>query len=357
MKKKTVVVGMSGGVDSSVAALILKEQGYEVIGLFMRNWHEEDENGVCAAEADYFDVRRVSALLDIPYYTVDLSKQYQDRVFKLFLDEYKKGRTPNPDVLCNREIKFGPFKEHAQKLGADFIATGHYCGVRTEENRLTYLYRAKDENKDQTYFLNQVRMDQLENVLFPLTEITKPEVRDIAHKYNLTTAEKKDSTGICFIGERNFRAFLNQYLPMKEGDIKTLDGKTVGRHNGVFFYTIGQRKGFGLGGAENGNGLPYYVVKKDVVNNILYVNQGECDELFRTELRTEPFHCITRPLTDGMKVQTRLRHRQPLADATVELIKDGGIVLHFDAPMRAVTPGQYAVLYDGRDCLGGGVIV
>ena len=354
--KKKVVVGMSGGVDSSVATLLLKEQGYEVIGLFMRNWHEEDEGGVCTAEEDYNDVRRVAGLLDVPYYTVDLSKEYQDRVFKLFLDEYQKGRTPNPDVLCNREIKFGPFKEYAKKLGADYIATGHYAGVKQENGR-TYLIRAIDENKDQTYFLNQLSEKQIENVLFPLTDIDKPTVRKIAEQYGLATAKKKDSTGICFIGERDFRKFLSTYLPMKEGDIKTLDGKTIGRHNGVFYYTIGQRKGFGLGGiAGENNDAPYYIIKKDVLNNILYVNQGECDELFTKSLETEKFNFITETIADGKRVTCRIRHRQPLEWATAYNLSDGGIRLEFDNPIRAVTSGQYAVIYDDRVCLGGGII-
>lgn len=353
-QKKRVVVGMSGGVDSSVAALLLKEQGYEVVGLFMLNWHEEDMGGACTAEDDYTDVRRVSSLLDIPYYTVDFSREYKDRVFKHFLGEYAKGRTPNPDVLCNREIKFGPFRDFAKKLGADYIATGHYAGLRTDEDGAPILYRAKDENKDQTYFLNQLTREQLSDVLFPLTEITKPEVRRIAEKYNLVTAAKKDSTGICFIGERDFRKFLSEYLPMKEGDIKTLDGKTIGRHKGVFYYTIGQRKGFGIGGA--GNGEPYYIIYKDIYNNILYVNQGECPELYSNELIAENFNFIHKKISDGERVLARTRHRQELVPATAYLINDTAVRLVFDTPVRAVTPGQYAVIYQERDCIGGGVI-
>ena len=282
---------MSGGVDSSVAALLLKQQGYDVIGLFMRNWVEEDESGCCTALDDYDDVRAVAGKLDIPYYTVDLSKEYRDNVFRQFVDYYKRGLTPNPDVLCNREIKFGPFAKYAKDLDADFIATGHYCNVLKKDGR-TYLARAKDENKCQTYFLNQVSEKQIENVIFPVGNLLKPEVRKIAEENGLSTAEKKDSTGVCFIGERNFREFLKKYIPMQEGDIKTLDGKTVGTHSGVFYYTVGQRKGFGLGGA--GNGEPWYVVKKDVENNILYVNQGECDLLFTKELTTRGFNFITK---------------------------------------------------------------
>lgn len=355
--KKKVVIGLSGGVDSSVAALLLKEQGYEVIGLFMNNWHEENDEGICSAEQDYTDVRRVAAALDIPYYTVDLSKKYYDKVFRLFLDEYKKGRTPNPDVLCNREIKFGPFKDYAMQLGADFIATGHYCGTMKKDN-LTFLTRAKDENKCQTYFLNQVSMSQIENVIFPLENLIKNEVRDIAKANKLVTATKKDSTGICFIGERNFRKFLSSYIPMKEGDIKTLDGKVVGKHNGVFFYTVGQRKGFGLGGKiGEDNTSPWFIIKKDIEKNILYVNQGETEELFSNELVCNEFNFVTLPLKKGEnRVQVRIRHRQPLQEAVAFMQNDGSVRVIFDEKQRAVATGQYCVLYDKNICLGGGVI-
>ena len=352
--KKTVAVGMSGGVDSSVAALLLKEQGYDVIGLFMHNW-KESAGGYCNAEEDYADVRRVAGVLGIPYYTVDFSQEYLDNVFSLFLNEYRAGRTPNPDVLCNREIKFGVFKEKAEQIGADFIATGHYCGVKSENGR-TYLTRASDENKDQTYFLNQVHEEQIKNVLFPLEKLTKPEVRAIAEKYGLATAKKKDSTGICFIGERNFRKFMNEYLPMKKGEIKTLDGRTVGEHEGVFFYTIGQHKGFGLGGVKGeSNSEPWYIIDKDVKNNILYVNQGECEELFSKALKTEGFNFITEDIPDGKEVLARIRHRQPLQKAVFYSDGEGARIV-FEKKQRAITPGQYCVLYDGQVCLGGGVI-
>lgn len=352
---KRVVVGMSGGVDSSVAAWLLKEQGYEVVGLFMHNWKESDDDGVCTAEQDYADVRRVANLIGIPYYTVDLSKEYWDGVFTHFLDEYKKGRTPNPDVLCNREIKFGAFKREAEKQGADFIATGHYCGVLRADGR-TYLTRARDENKDQTYFLNQVTEEQIKNVLFPLENITKPEVRALAEKIGLPTAKKKDSTGVCFIGERNFRSFLSGYLPMKKGEIRTLDGQVVGEHEGVYYYTIGQHKGFGLGGVKGCDNVePWYVVKKDVENNVLYVHQGEPEELFSTVVMTEEFHCINDEIPDGKEVLARIRHRQPLQKATFYKTADGAKIV-FAEKQRAVAPGQYCVLYDDRICLGGGVI-
>jgi tRNA-specific 2-thiouridylase len=234
MDKKTVVVGMSGGVDSSVSALLLKQQGYNVIGLFMKNWEEENINGCCTSDEDFADVRRVCNLIDIPYYSVNFSKQYMDRVFSYFLEEYNAGRTPNPDVLCNREIKFGPFKEYALEMGGDFIATGHYCGIK-HEGKTSYLLKAADSGKDQTYFLNQLSQKQLDNVLFPLENMQKSEVRKIAEKYNLSTARKKDSTGICFIGERNFKNFLQTYLPAKSGPIMTYDKKIIGEHSGLMF--------------------------------------------------------------------------------------------------------------------------
>ena len=348
---KTVVVGMSGGVDSSVAALLLKQQGYDVVGLFMVNWEETDDNGCCTAEEDYEDVRRVCAKIGIPYYTVNFAKEYYDNVFSHFLSEYEKGRTPNPDVLCNREIKFGVFKERAMQLGADYIATGHYCGI-TKANGRTYLSRSMDENKDQTYFLNQVTEKQIENVLFPLQDITdKSFVRSIAEKNGLITAQKKDSTGICFIGERNFRKFLTGYIPMKEGLIKTLDGKTVGTHKGVFYYTVGQHKGFGLGGVKGqNNDTPWYIIRKDVKNNILYVNQGETPELYRQQLTTEGFNFITEPY-EG-EVLVRIRHRQPLQKANLVINGNGSVTVRFETPQRAVTPGQYCVAYNDRICLG-----
>ena len=269
MARETVVVGLSGGVDSSVAALLLKEQGYRVIGLFMRNWEERDGQGACIAEEDFEDVKRVSDLLGIPYYTVDFSKEYMDRVFSYFLREYAAGRTPNPDVLCNREIKFGPFKEYARALGADFIATGHYCGI-SHEGGVHRLLKAKDSGKDQTYFLCHLTQAQLEGVLFPLADLDKEEVREIALRRRLPTAKKRDSTGICFIGERNFREFLKNYFPAQPGRILTLSGEEVGRHMGLMYYTLGQRRGLDLGGRKGEEGR-WFVVKKDLAENILYV--------------------------------------------------------------------------------------
>ena len=338
---KTVVVGLSGGVDSSVAAALLKEQGYNVIGLFMKNW-EEDEH--CTAEEDFIDVKRIAEVLDIPYYTVNFAKEYMEDVFKVFLDGLKRGITPNPDILCNREIKFGPFLQFAEKLGADYIATGHYC--RVENGRLL---KGKDDNKDQSYFLAGVTAKQLEKVLFPVGDLEKPEVRKIATKYNFTTATKKDSTGICFIGERKFRDFMRGYLGNKNGDIKTLEGSVVGKHEGLMYYTLGQRKGLGIGGVRGGDDR-WFVVKKDLENNILYVNNGECQEMFTKVVRLEKFNWIGEPKYG--KMMAKVRYRQE--DQSCEVFEDGRIV--FDKPQRAVTPGQWVVLYDGDVCLGGGEI-
>lgn len=350
-----VVVGLSGGVDSCVAALLLQQQGYDVVGLFMRNWHDEDEDGVCSAEQDFRDVRTACDVLHIPYYVVDFSRQYYDNVFAHFVEEYRKGRTPNPDVLCNREIKFEVFARYAAAFGADYIATGHYAKVEIRADGLPHLMMAADANKDQTYFLNQVRTHQLANVLFPLCDIpAKSDVRAMAAAAGLPTATKKDSTGICFIGERRFRRFLADYIPMQAGEIRTLDGRVVGRHEGVFYYTIGQRHGLGVGGG--GTGEPYFVVRKDVADNVLWVNQGECPQLYSDSLVVEDFNFIPTPPADGRyRVQCRIRHRQPLQDAQA-IVCGSRVEVHFDTPQRAVAVGQYAVLYSGRDCLGGGVI-
>ena len=355
MDKKTVVVGMSGGVDSSVAALLLKQQGYNVIGLFMKNWEEDDENGACTAETDYSDVRRVCSILDIPYYSVNFSKEYMDRVFKYFLEEYEKGRTPNPDVLCNREIKFGPFKEYAESLGADYIATGHYCKIK-HENGVHYLMKAKDQNKDQTYFLNQVSQPQLNNVLFPLADLDKKEVRKIAEEHGLVTADKKDSTGICFIGERNFRKFLMEYIPAKEGDIKTYDGRTLGKHFGLMYYTIGQRRGLDIGGQKGDDGR-WFVIEKDLKNNILYVAHGEEDKLYTDGLYMEGCNFMPgTPNESEFECTAKFRYRQDEQKVKVTILGDGKARVDFFEKQRAITEGQYCVLYLNDYCLGGGTI-
>lgn len=352
---KTVVCGMSGGVDSSVAAVLLKQQGYNVIGVFMKNWEENDENGVCTAEEDYFDVKQVCNKIGIPYYTVNYSKEYYDNVFEDFLEEYKKGRTPNPDVLCNREIKFGPFLDFAKKIGADYIATGHYAKTKTE-NGLTYLLKAKDLNKDQSYFLNQLSQAQLSKVLFPLSDIEKPEVRKIAESYGFINAKKKDSTGICFIGERNFREFLKNYIGTKEGKIVTTDGRVVGKHIGLAFYTLGQRKGLNIGGRSDGNGKPYFVVKKDLEKNELIVSQGNGEELYSNGLISYKINWIPKmPSEKVFECNAKFRYRQPDQAVKVEILEDK-VKVTFKERQRAVTPGQFVVFYDGDICLGGGVI-
>lgn len=350
-----VVVGISGGVDSSVACYLLKKQGHDVVGLFMINWDEND--GQCTAEDDYEDVKRVCAKLDIPYFSVNYAKEYYQRVFQYFLDEYKAGRTPNPDVLCNREIKFGPFLQKARALGADMIATGHYAKTFQRDGK-TFLAKAKDLSKDQSYFLNQLNQDQLSSVLFPLADIDKSEVRKIAKQLDLSTAEKKDSTGICFIGERNFKKFLKQYLPAQSGNICTLDGKVVGKHDGLMYYTIGQRRGLNLGGKHDGNGDRWFVVKKDLENNILYVNQGECEEMFSNGLFANTFNWIPKmPDQKRFECFAKFRYRQPDQKVVVEILDDTTIRVDFIEKQRAITEGQFVVLYDNDGvCLGGGII-
>lgn len=357
--KKTVVVGMSGGVDSSVAALLLKNQGYNVIGLFMVNWEETDENGCCTADDDYSDVRRVANLIGIPYYTVNFAKEYYDRVFSYFLKEYSAGRTPNPDVLCNREIKFGPFLKYAEELGADYIATGHYCGI-SHENGINYLLKAKDQNKDQTYFLNQLSQSQLEKVLFPLADLDKTEVRKIAEENGLATAAKKDSTGICFIGERNFRKFLMNYLPAQEGEIRTYDGRVLGKHCGLMYYTIGQRKGLDIGGQKGDEGR-WFVIEKDLKSNILYVAHDCEEKLYSSALEMDACNWIPfPPEKKDFHCTAKFRYRQPEQGCTVHIRDENGtkgsILVEFDEKQRAITEGQFAVFYDGEKCIGGGVI-
>ena len=352
-----IVVGVSGGVDSSVAAYLLKEQGHDVIGLFMVNWEEGE---ACTAEQDYEDVKRVCTAIGIPYYSVNFAKEYYERVFKYFLEEYQKGRTPNPDVLCNREIKFGPFLEFAKKMGADYIATGHYC-KKIEKDGLHYLCKAKDLNKDQSYFLNQLSQEQLSQVVFPLEDIDKPKVREIAEKLGLVTAQKKDSTGICFIGERNFKKFLKEYLPAKPGKIMTLDGRHVGNHEGLMYYTLGQRRGLGIGGRSDSNGERWFVLSKDLANNILYVSQGEGEELFSSGMISEKFNWIpSKPTEQEFDCFAKFRYRQPDQKVHVKIVDDH-VEVSFYEKQRAVTPGQYVVLYKDDEqgnslCLGGAVI-
>jgi tRNA-uridine 2-sulfurtransferase len=354
-KNIRVVIGMSGGVDSSVAALLLKEQGYDVIGVFMKNWDEKNEEGVCTAEEDYEDVRRVCDQIGIRYYTVNFVKEYWDRVFTYFLDEYKKGRTPNPDVMCNKEIKFKAFLDYAMKIGAQYLATGHYAQVEYDGGEYKML-RGIDPNKDQTYFLCMLGQEQLSKTLFPVGHLTKKEVREIAAKAGLRTANKKDSTGVCFIGERDFNKFLSNYLPAKRGEIKTLDGKVLGKHNGLMYYTLGQRKGLGIGGI--GTGEPWFVVDKDLKNNILYVAQGENNPLaFTYGLEATELNWVSKREKETIfKCTAKFRYRQQDQGVTVILKNDNRCTVIFDDPQRGITPGQAVVFYNGEVCLGGGII-
>ena len=348
-----IVVGMSGGVDSSVAALLLKEQGYDVVGVFMKNWEEEDDNGVCTAETDWADVREVCDKIGIPYYSVNFAKEYWDRVFSYFLKEYRAGRTPNPDVLCNREIKFRAFLDFAMTLGASRMATGHF--VQTDgEGRLL---KGSDPNKDQSYFLYMVHAEQLRKSLFPVGGMTKAQVRQIAAAHQLPVSAKKDSTGVCFIGERNFKKFLSEYLPAQPGDMIAPDGEVVGRHDGLMYYTLGQRRGLGIGG--RGDGRSWFVIGKDLANNRLLVAQGEDHPmLYSTRCRAEDVTWVGEaPVREGetLRCSARFRYRQP--DQPVEVtLQDGNLMIHALTPQRAVTPGQSAVLYSGDVCLGGGIV-
>lgn len=352
---KRVVVGMSGGVDSSVSAWLLKQQGYDVIGVFMKNWDETNDAGVCTAAEDFEDVQRVCNQIGIPYYSVNFEEEYQDRVFSYFLDEYKKGRTPNPDVLCNREIKFKELLEKALQLGADYLATGHYAQIRRSGE--TYeLVRGADSGKDQTYFLHMLDQRPLAKTMFPIGHLPKSRVRQIAAEAGLATAKKKDSTGICFIGERNFREFLKQFLPAQPGPMKSLDGIVKGQHQGLMYYTIGQRKGLGIGGS--GTGEPWFVVDKDLASNTLYVAQGHNHpKLFSTGLLADDVNFIsgTAP-SDTFRCTAKFRYRQ--ADQGVTVTRRDGLqwVVRFDEPQRAITPGQSVVFYNGDVCLGGGII-
>ncbi|MDO4814350.1 MAG: tRNA 2-thiouridine(34) synthase MnmA [Gemella sp.] len=357
MTKKKVVVGMSGGVDSSVTAYLLKEQGYDVVGVFMKNWEDKDENGVCTSDIDYADVIKVCEQLDIPYYSINFEKEYWDKVFSYFLDEYKKGRTPNPDIMCNKEIKFRVFLDYAYDLGADYVATGHYA--RTEERdgeRL--LLRGVDNNKDQTYFLSQLSQKQLKDILFPVGHLQKSEVREIAEKAGLATAKKKDSTGICFIGEKNFKEFLSQYLPAQKGKMIDLEGKERGTHYGLMYHTIGQRHGLGIGGSKDTGAGAWFACGKDLESNTLYVCQGfHNPALYSDSLLASSLSFTTdKDLGKEFECTAKFRYRQEDTKVKVQVLEDGNVKVIYDEPVRAVTPGQAVVFYDGDVCLGGAII-
>ena len=348
-----VVVGMSGGVDSSVAAYLMKQQGHEVLGVFMKNWEEKDDRGVCTSQKDWDDVRRVCDVIDIPYYSVNFAREYKERVFAHFLEEYQKCRTPNPDVLCNREIKFNVFLNFAETLGAEKLVTGHFANLGRQGDKVTLL-RAKDENKDQTYFLYMLGQRALSRACFPVGGLLKSEVREIARQQGLPTSEKKDSTGVCFIGERDFRAFLKTYLPAQGGDMVDESGKVVGHHEGLMYYTLGQRRGLGIGGG--GNGQRWFVIEKDVKHNRLIVSQGEDDRLYTPRAEASEATWISGEAPGGeVECMVRLRHRQPLQKCRIQ-ISGEKVHMEFDRPQRAVTPGQSAVFYQGDVCLGGAIV-
>ncbi|MDB5797742.1 MAG: trmU [Paucimonas sp.] len=363
MARKRVVLGMSGGVDSSVAAWLLKQQGYEVIGLFMKNWEDEDDSEYCSTREDWIDAASVADVVGVDIEAVNFASEYKDRVFAEFLREYEAGRTPNPDVLCNAEIKFKAFLDHAVSLGADLIATGHYARVRQGGDGRFELLKAVDASKDQSYFLHRLNQAQLSRTLFPLGELHKTQVRHIADSLALPNAKKKDSTGICFIGERPFREFLNRYLSFKPGPMKTADGAVVGEHVGLSFYTLGQRKGIGIGGMkgyrnQQGEAAPWYVARKDVASNTLYVVQGHDHPwLLSGALTASQVSWVSgdAPAQEALAAKTRYRQadvacRHQTRDSA------GNFTLEFPVAQWAVTPGQSAVLYDGEVCLGGGII-
>jgi tRNA-specific 2-thiouridylase len=363
------MVGLSGGVDSAVAAYLLKEQGYDVVAGFMRNWdaiangdflgNPTLNNSQCPQETDYDDAVKVAEKLGIPLYRIDFIKEYWDYVFQYFIDEYKKGRTPNPDIFCNKYIKFDKFLEFAKSMGCDYIATGHYAKRVDVSDDYVEMHKSFDQNKDQTYFLSQVNQKQLQACLFPLGDIDKPDVRKIAAKLNLEVATKKDSTGVCFIGERNFKQFLKNYLPSKPGDIVEITtGDKIGRHDGILYYTLGQHKGLGVGGVKGKSDEPWFVVAKDIEKNILYVCQGEDNEYLKSDraiIKDVNWTYKEKPAGD-LHVGCKFRYRQKDQGVTLRFIDDTTVELIYDEPYKAVTPGQAAVFYLNDICLGGGII-
>ncbi|MDD2775909.1 MAG: tRNA 2-thiouridine(34) synthase MnmA [Gallionella sp.] len=354
---KRVVVGMSGGVDSSVTALLLKQQGYEVIGLFMKNWEDDDNSEYCSSRQDLLDAVSVADTIGIPIEAVNFSKEYKERVFSYFLREYQAGRTPNPDILCNAEIKFKAFLDHAMQLGADCIATGHYAQVR-EVDGLFQLCKAADDTKDQSYFLHRLNQAQLSKAMFPLGNVLKSEVRRIAEQHGLSNHAKKDSTGICFIGERPFREFLNRYLPTQPGDMRTPAGEIVGQHQGLSFYTIGQRQGLGIGGAKNASGEPWFVYGKDMANNRLLVVQGHDHLVLQApRLLALESHWISGTAPElHHRYAAKTRYRQADAPCQFVDLHEKQCTIAFEQPQWAITPGQSVVVYDGEVCLGGAII-
>jgi len=355
---KKVIVGMSGGVDSSVSAYLLLEQGYQVEGLFMKNWEEDDNDEYCLAAEDLKDAQNVADKLGIELHTINFAAEYWDNVFEYFLEEYKAGRTPNPDIMCNKEIKFKAFLEYAaEDLGADYIATGHYVRRRNVEGKWQLL-RGLDDNKDQSYFLYTLGEEHVAKTLFPVGDIEKPLVRKIAEEQGLITHDKKDSTGICFIGERKFKDFLSRYLPAQPGIIETAEGEEIGQHEGLMYHTLGQRKGLHIGGLAKYGDDPWYVVDKDVARNVLIVGQGvDHPRLYSNGLIAKQLHWVDRaPITVPMRAMVKTRYRQTDIPCTITPINNAMIEVVFDEPQKAVTPGQSAVFYQAEVCLGGGII-
>ncbi len=352
-----IMVAMSGGVDSAVSALLLHQQGLDIDAMFMKNWEEDDRHGECSAAEDVADARAIAGAIGIKLHTRNFALEYWDNVFEAFLSEYRAGRTPNPDVLCNREIKFKTFLEHAEALGATKIATGHYVRSDTQNGK-SRLLRGRDHNKDQSYFLYAVGHEQLAKTLFPVGELEKPVVRQLAAQAGFPVSAKKDSTGICFIGERNFNAFLRDYIAAEPGEIHTPEGQLIGTHQGLMFHTLGQRQGLGIGGVKGFPDAPWYVLHKDLANNILYAAQGhEHPWLLSTELEATQLAWVTGEAPPaGSRLTAKVRYRQQDQVVSVDAIDKDRMRLRFDKPQRAVTPGQSAVLYDGDVCLGGGVI-
>lgn len=352
-----IVVGLSGGVDSAVTAWLLKQAGHDVVGVFMKNWEADDLEDDCPIAQDYRDVLAIAEVLGIEVELVNFSREYQDRVFSYFLAEYQAGRTPNPDVLCNAEIKFKAFLDHALKMGADHIATGHYARLQGDPPA-RHLLKAMDANKDQSYFLYRLQQHQIARALFPLGELPKPQVRELARRANIPVAEKKDSTGICFIGERPFREFLQRYMPIQPGDMVTPEGKVMGRHQGLMYHTLGQRKGLGIGGIKGAeDGVPWFVAGKNLARNELIVVQGHEHPLLLTRtLQAADLSWIAAPPEAGRRYTAKTRYRQQDAECQVRALSEQSMTLTFEQAQWAVTPGQSVVLYDGDVCLGGGVI-
>ncbi|MBN47712.1 MULTISPECIES: tRNA 2-thiouridine(34) synthase MnmA [unclassified Methylophaga] len=354
---KKIVVGLSGGVDSSVAALLLKQQGFDVEGLFMKNWVDYADESECTVEEDRKDAQSVAGKVGVIFHEANFAMEYWDYVFKHFLEEYQAGRTPNPDILCNREIKFKAFLDHAMELGGYLIATGHYARVRERDGKFQLL-KGLDNTKDQSYFLYTLGQAQLSRTLFPLGELPKTEVREIAEKAGFINHDKKDSTGICFIGERRFREFLGRYIPAQPGEMRTPEGEIIGEHSGLMYYTLGQRQGLGIGGRKNSSGEPWFVAGKDMEKRILYVVQGEHEWLYSTKLTAEQLSWVADEAPKlPCRASAKTRYRQPDQSCLITQDQQGNIQVEFDEPQRAVTPGQSVVFYQDDVCLGGGIIV